>query len=85
VSRHILESREETREVFVGVELLHFGKRSPIHPMTLTQFQQRSWFDRSFKMQMEFGLRKREKECTGRAGIHSRKSQRFKVRSQKSN
>ncbi len=45
MSRHILESREETREVFVVVELLHFGERGACHPVTLPQLEQRGRFD----------------------------------------
>ena len=61
--RHILECREETREVLVVVKLLHFGQRGPFHPMTMTQFQQRRRFDRPFEMQMQFSLRQREDEA----------------------
>src|SRR6202521_2087287 len=39
MSRHILKGRQETREVFVVVELLHFDERRAFHPVTLPQFQ----------------------------------------------
>src|ERR1019366_1958051 len=66
VSCYILECREETREVLVVVELLHYGERGPIHPVSLAQFQQRGRLDRAFEMQMELGLRQREDEAGGR-------------------
>src|SRR5712664_2426440 len=65
MSRHILESRQEAGEVFVVVELLHFGERRTIHPVTLTQFQQRGRLDRAFEMQMELGLGERADEAGG--------------------
>src|SRR5208282_836751 len=62
-------SREKALEIRVVVELLHLGKRSPIHPMPLPQFEQCERLDRSLKMQMEFSLRQREDE-TGRLRGH---------------
>ncbi len=68
MSRNILEGREKAREVLVVVELLDFGERGPLHPMTLPQFEQRGRLDRAFEMQMELGLREREDEAGGLRG-----------------
>src|SRR6202162_715536 len=65
VSGHILESCQETRKVFVVVELLHFGERRTIHRVTLPQFEQRGGFDRALEMQMELGLGERADEAGG--------------------
>ncbi len=62
VSGRFLESREETSQVLVVVELLHFGERGPVPPMTLTKFEQCGRLDRSLKMQMELGLGECEDE-----------------------
>src|ERR1035441_2669566 len=65
VSCHILKRSEEAFEVRVVVELFDFGQRSPIHPVTLAKFQQRSRLDRPFKMQMQFSLRQRVNKAGG--------------------
>src|SRR5260370_11517045 len=64
MSRHVFESRQETREVFVVVKLLPFGERRTIHRVTLPQFEQRGRLDRALEMQMELGLW----ECADEAG-----------------
>src|SRR5258708_39629845 len=62
---HIFKSCQEPREGFVVIELLHFGERRTIHPVTLPQLEQCGRFDRAFEMQMELGLRERADESRG--------------------
>src|ERR1700674_697388 len=64
MSRHVFESRQETREVCVVVKLLPFGERRTLHRMTLPQFEQRGRLDGALEMQMELGLW----ECADEAG-----------------
>ena len=75
---NILERAEKTCEVRVAVKPLDLGEGSAVLPMTLHQLDQGRRLDRTFQMEMEFGLGQGHQERIGcRRGTHSADCRRF--------